>query len=136
MFPYPRRSSERCSTRRRLHVLNPALGGSSGVHIAKVFEQLGIAAAVESKLVFSSTPGQTGTMPGCMVATGKAEIALHQVQELMVVPGIEIVGPLPDDLQGTFVFSAAVMAGAKEMKVAKSLVEFLRTPKAKTVIKS
>jgi molybdate transport system substrate-binding protein len=49
---------------------DPALGGSSGVHIAKVFERLGIAEALKSKLVFSSAPGQAATMPGYMVATG------------------------------------------------------------------
>ncbi len=115
---------------------DPALGGSSGVHIVKVFDRLGIAEALKSKLVFSSAPGQAATMPGYMVATGKADIALHQVQELMAVPGIEIVGPLPGDLQGTFVFSAAIMAGAKEVKAAKALVEFLRTPEARAVIKA
>jgi molybdate transport system substrate-binding protein len=54
----------------------------------------------------------------------------------MAVPGIEIVGPLPGDLQGTFVFSAAIMTGAKEVKAAKALVEFLRTPEARAVIKA
>ena len=115
---------------------DPALGGSSGVHIAQVFERLGIAAALKSKLVFASAPGQAATMPGYMVATGKAEIALHQVQELMAVPGIEIVGPLPGDLQGRFVFSAAIMAEAKEVQAAKALVEFLRTAEARAVIKA
>jgi molybdate transport system substrate-binding protein len=83
---------------------DPALGGSSGVHIAKVFERLGIAEAVEPKLVFVSTPDQEATMPGHLVARGEAEVALHQVQELLAVPGVEVVGPLPGDLQGTFLF--------------------------------
>jgi molybdate transport system substrate-binding protein len=85
---------------------DPALGGSSGVHLAKVFERLGISEAVKPKLVFVSTPEQAQTTPGHVVAQGKAEIALHQMQELMAVPGIEIVGPLLGDLQETFVFSA------------------------------
>jgi molybdate transport system substrate-binding protein len=115
---------------------DPALGGSSGVHIAKVFERLGIADALKPKMLFVSTPDQATTMPGHLAATGKAEIALHQIQELMAVPGIEVVGPLPGDLQGTFLFSAAVMVGARDMKAAKALVEFLRTPEAKAVIKT
>ncbi len=40
---------------------DPALGGSSGVHIAKVFERLGISEAVKAKLVFVSTPEQAKT---------------------------------------------------------------------------
>jgi molybdate transport system substrate-binding protein len=115
---------------------DPALGGSSGVHIAKVFERLGIADALKSKLLFVSTPDQATTMPGHLVAIGRAEIALHQMQELMAVPGIEIVGPLPGDLQGTFLFSAAVMVRARDVKAAKALVEFLGAPEAKAVIKA
>jgi molybdate transport system substrate-binding protein len=115
---------------------DPALGGSSGVHIAKVFRLLGIFDALKPKLVFVSTPGEAATMPGHLVATGKAEVALHQMQELLAVPGIEIVGPLPGDLQGTFLFSAAIVAGAGDVKAAMTFVEFLGTPKAKAVIKA
>ena len=113
---------------------DPTLGGSSGVHIAKVFERLGIADAVKSKLVYSSKPGEPAMMPGHVLASGKADIALHQKQELMAVPGIEIVGPLPPDLQTTFIFSAAVLTGARDIEAAKALVAFLRTPEAKAVI--
>ena len=115
---------------------DPALGGSSGVHIAKVFERLGISEEVKPKLVFISTPEQANTMPGHMVAEGKAEVALHQMQELMAVPGIEIVGPLPGELQETFVFSAAIMTDANDAKAAKALIKFLRTPEARAVIKA
>ena len=115
---------------------DPALGGSSGVHIAKVFERLGISEAMKTKLVFVSTPEQEQTMPGYVVAQGKAEIALHQMQELMAVPGIEIVGPLPGDLQETFVFSAAIMTDANNVKAARALIEFLRTPEARAAIKT
>ena len=115
---------------------DPALGGSSGVHIAKVFERLGIAEAVRPKLVLVSTPDQEATMPGRLVARGEAEVALHQMQELMAVPGVEIVGPLPGDLQATTVFSAAIMTGAKDDTAAKALVDFLRTPESAKVIKA
>ena len=75
-------------------------------------------------------------MPGFVVAEGKAEIALHQKQELMAVPGIEIVGPLPGELHGTFVFSVAIMTNANDVKAAKMFVEFVRTPEASAVIKA
>lgn len=115
---------------------DPALGGSSGVHIAKVFERLGISEIVKPKLVFVSTPEQEQTMPGHLVAEGKAEIALHQMQELMSVPGIEIVGPLPGDLHETFVFSAAVLIDANDVKAAQALIDFLRTSEARAIIKA
>ena len=115
---------------------DPALGGSSGPHIAKVFEELGIAEALKPKLLIVSTPEQEQSMPGYLVAQGKAEVALHQLQELLDVPGIDIVGPLPHGLQGVFVFSAAVLTDAKEVSASKALIEFLRTPDARVVIKA
>jgi hypothetical protein len=51
-------------------------------------------------------------------------------------PGIDIVGPLPLDLQGTFLFSAALMADVSEVKAAKALMKFLCTPEARALIKA
>lgn len=115
---------------------DPAMGGSSGVHIAGVLVRLGIADEVNSKSVIASRPGDASAMPGYSVADGRAEIALHQMQELMAVPGIEIVGPFPGDLQETFFFSAGVMATGKAAAAGRALIAFLRTPHAMSVIKA
>ena len=111
---------------------NPAQGSASGSHFAKVLDRLGIADEMKAKTVFPSKPG---TDP-LLVANGEAEIGVNQIQELISVPGIELVGPLPGDLQNTLVFSTAIMAGAKDTEVAKALVNFLRTPEAVAVIKA
>ncbi len=79
-------------------------------------------------------PDQVAESPGDAVAKGKAEIALHQLQELLAVPGIDIAGPFPDELQGNFVFSAVISTNAKQAEAGKALIEFLRTPDAKGVI--
>ena len=115
---------------------DPARGGSSGVHIARMFERLGIAKQVQHKLVYSSTPGDAGTMPGHAVASGRAEVALHQMQELVAVPGVDIVGPLPGDLQAAFVFSAGVHSKAVHRQAAQALVAYLRTRGARAVIEA
>ena len=111
---------------------NPAQGSASGSHFAKVLDRLGIADEMKAKTVF---PPKPGTDP-LLVANGEAEIGVNQIQELISVPGIELVGPLPGDLQNTLVFSTAIMAGAKDAEVAKALVNFLRTPEAAVVIKA
>jgi molybdate transport system substrate-binding protein len=111
---------------------NPEWGGASGVHTAKVLDRLGIASEMKPKTVFLPKPG----LIAVLVAKGEAEIAIHQFQELIRVDGIEIVGPLPGDLQDTVVFSAAIMGSAKNTDVAKALVNFLRTPDAAAVIKA
>jgi molybdate transport system substrate-binding protein len=105
---------------------NPVLGG------AKVLDRLGIGSEMKAKTVFSKVPGEVGQL----VANGEAEIAVHQIQELISVPGIEIVGPLPGDLQSTIVFSGAIMAGTKEAEIGKALINFLRTPDAAAAIKA
>ena len=88
---------------------DPALGGSSGVHIAQVLERLGVAEALRSRTILASNPDREHEMPGAFVASGRAEIALHQIQELSAVPGIEVVGALPGDLAGSFLFSAGIL---------------------------
>ena len=58
----------------------------------------------KSVIIITGHPGQVAESPGDAVAKGKAEIALHQLQELMAVPGIEIAGPFPGELQGSLCF--------------------------------
>ena len=111
---------------------DPASGGASGIHFAKVLDRLGIANEMKSKTVFPNKPPRIGDL----VANGEAEIGVQPIQELMSVAGIEIVGPLPGDLQDTVVFAAAIMAGAKDTEASKALVNFLRTPEAAKVIKA
>ena len=114
--------------------VDPASGGASGIHFAKVLDRLGIANEMKSKTVFPNpkTPAEVGVL----VANGEAEIGVHIIVELISVAGIDIVGPLPGDLQNTIVFAAAVMASAKDAEAAKALVNFLRTPEAVAVIKA
>ena len=111
---------------------NPADGGASGIHFAKVLDRLGIANEMKSKTVFPKTPGGVGAL----VANGEAELGVQQIQDLIQAAGIELVGPLPGDLQDTIVFSAAIMAGARDAAASKALVDFLRTPEAAAVIKA
>jgi molybdate transport system substrate-binding protein len=113
---------------------NPTLGGTSGPHLAKVLDRLGIANEMRPKTVFPKDAG--GAAVGALVANGEAEIGVQQIQELIPVAGIEIVGPLPGDLQNTLVFAAAIMVNAKEAEAGKALINFLRTSEAAAVIKA
>jgi molybdate transport system substrate-binding protein len=114
--------------------VDPASGGASGIHFVKVLDRLGIADEMKSKTAFPNpkSPAEVGVL----VANGEAEIGVHIIVELIPVAGIDIVGPLPGDLQNTIVFDAAVMASAKDAEAANALLHFLRTPDAVTVIKA
>jgi molybdate transport system substrate-binding protein len=113
---------------------DPKLGGATGIHFEKVLDRLGIRDEVRAKTVFPNPPG--GAAIARIVASGEAEIGVHLIQELLEDTGIEIVGPLPGDLQNIIVMAAAIMANAKDVPAAKALVDFLRAPAAATVIRA
>jgi molybdate transport system substrate-binding protein len=111
---------------RSITYLNPADGGASGIHFAKVLERLGIADDVKARTVFASKAAAVGEL----VASGTAELGILQYQLLYAAPGVEIVGPLPGDLQSSTVFSAAVLRGAGDPAAAASFLAFLQTQAA------
>src|SRR5262245_22927966 len=109
---------------------NPATGGISGVHVVKVLERLAVADQMKAKTVLLDKAG----LAGVLVADGAAEIVIQPMQELVVVPGIELVGPLPDELQDTVTYQAVIMPDAKEREPLNALINYLRTPDATMVI--
>src|SRR5882757_6959190 len=105
--------------------------GPSGVYVITMFQKMGIADEIKSKL--KQTP--TGVFVGSIIASGEAEIGFQQVSELSFFPGIDYAGPLPAEVQLVTVFSAGVPAGAKEADAARSLVSFITAPAAAAVFK-
>jgi molybdate transport system substrate-binding protein len=76
-----------------------------------------------------------GVPAGTVVARGEAELAFQQVSELLPVPGIELVGPLPPDVQEITIFSAGLHAKAPHPAAARALVKHLTSPAAAPVIR-
>ena len=106
--------------------------GASGIYSANVLiPRLGIAEEMKSRTIIP----EPGTPVGTLVASGQADIGLQQISELMPVPGIDIVGPLPGDLQKMTVFSAGLCANARSPDAANALAAFLAAPAALPVIK-
>jgi molybdate transport system substrate-binding protein len=103
--------------------------GISGVYFPTVLERLGIVDAIKAKTIIPPP----GVPVGEVVAKGEAEIGVQQISELKPVPGIEVVGPLPAELQKVSVFSAGLFVGAKEADVAKALVTALTSAAAQPV---
>jgi molybdate transport system substrate-binding protein len=75
-------------------------------------------------------------MPGALVASGLAELALHQMQELKAVQGITVVGPLPDEVNTRFLFSAAVVQGSSGEADSLRLLELLGRRETQTLIET
>jgi molybdate transport system substrate-binding protein len=95
--------------------------GLSGIYFPTVLARLGIADAMKSKIVIP----EPGNPVGEVVAKGEAEIGVQQISELLPVAGIDIVGPLPAELQKITTFSAGLLTGAKDPDTAKALVKFV-----------
>ena len=70
-----------------------------------------------------------------IVARGEAEIGFQQVSELLPIPGIDYVGPLPEGAQKTTIFSAGIAVGSKEPEAAKELIRYFTSPAAAPAIK-
>lgn len=96
---------------------------ASGVYLASLFERLGIGEMINAK----RTP-VVGEPVAAVVARGEAEIGFQQVSELMPVPGIDLVGQLPHEIQEVTIFSAGVAANATQPQAARALIQFLSAP--------
>ncbi len=105
--------------------------GASGMHFAGAIERLGIAEQVKAKAV-----QQPGGLIGELVAAGKAEIAIQQIPELLAVPGLELVGPLPAEIQLVTVSEAGVFSGTKQAAAARLFIELLASPAASRVMQA
>ena len=112
---------------------DPAKGGGSEIHFANVLQRLGIAEEMKpkTKLVLGDESVQ-------LVAKGEAEIAAANTPVFVGAPGVDLVGPLPAQLQNPtdFVFVVGVGASAQEPEAARALIQYLLAPDAGRVIKA
>jgi molybdate transport system substrate-binding protein len=104
--------------------------GASGVAFARATERLGVADQIKTKYK------DTGTKAGEMLVAGEIELGAAQIPELMAVPGVEVVGPLPAELQTVTIFSVGLATEAKEPGPGRALIEFLAGPRATPVYKA
>jgi molybdate transport system substrate-binding protein len=116
---------------RSISYADPAKGGASGVHFARVLDRLGIADQMRPRTVL--VPGAESAQ---LLAKEQVEMAVAQASEIAAVPGTQVVGPLPGDLNSEIVFAAGVGAASKDGAAAASLIQFLTTPAAAAVLKS
>lgn len=105
--------------------------GASGMYFTKLIERLGIAEPLLAKAV-----RLPGGLIGELVAARKAELAVQQIPELMAVPGIELVGPLPEEIQVTTASAAGIFTSAKQPAAARALLDFLTSADSAKVFKA
>lgn len=104
---------------------DPARGGTSGTYFATVvLGRLGIAEQLKSKTVLTAV-GEDAVR---RVANGDSEMVIVQASEITAVPGAELVGPLPKDLQNNIPYAAVVLKTSKSPDAARAFVKYLISP--------
>jgi molybdate transport system substrate-binding protein len=111
--------------------IDPASGGSSGIYIDKLLVKLGIADQIKPKAKLKK-----GGYVADLIASGEAELGIHQISEIVPVKGVTLVGPLPKEIQSTTTYAAGLSASARDKDAAEELTKYLSGPDAAAVLKS
>lgn len=97
--------------------------GASGMYIPTLIEKLGITAEMKAKTIT-----RPGGYIGKVVVAGEADIALQQIPELLAVPGLDCVGPVPDAVQKSFETSIALFSSSTQAAAARAMADFFANP--------
>jgi len=100
--------------------LDPASGATSGIHVAQVLQQLGLADAVKDKVVLWK-----GGYAAEAVASGKADLCLHQISEILPVKGVTLVGPMPAEINKVTVYTSSLLTGAPTPDAGRTFLAYL-----------
>ena len=104
--------------------------GASGILFAQLIEQLGIAAEINARAVIIPSGFTAERLVG-----GEADLAIQQISELKQVSGVEVVGPIPHELQTPAVFSAGRMAASQKADQADRLLHYLASPEVAPLLR-
>jgi len=100
--------------------------GPSGNYLVKLFQRWGIYGDIQSRLVQPAP----GIAVASLIAGGEVELGFQQLSELIHMPGIAVLGPLPPAIQSITTFSAALAVASEQPKLARQLIDFLASPQA------
>jgi molybdate transport system substrate-binding protein len=105
--------------------------GASGVYLASLFQRLGIAEALAPKTRLAETDHVSE-----MIARGEVDLGMVVIPQMMSVPGVQVVGPLPPEIQSSITWTAGVGAGSRHPDAARAVIDLLRSAPAAPIIKA
>lgn len=111
-----------------------SLSGGAEVRRCGQFEKMGVAENLKPKLVFKKLGGAPGNSQA--MRETDANFGVGQLSEFAPVTEMDIVGPLPGDLNLVSLFSAAILGGSKEAAAARAFIDFMRTAEAAATLRS
>ena len=110
--------------------IDPASGGTSGIYIAGLIDQLGIGDQVRAKSVLVK-----GGYSAERILSGEAEFAIQQISEILPVKGVAYAGPLPAEIQSFTIYSAGIANGSTHSAAANTFISLIRSPAGAAIIK-
>jgi molybdate transport system substrate-binding protein len=114
---------------RAVAYIDPASGGSSGIYLARLFRTMGIADAMAPKSVLVN-----GGLAATAVVDGRADIVVQQISEVIAVPGITLLGPLPAEIQNQTIYAGAIAVDSAAPQAAHAFLTALSGPAARAVL--
>jgi molybdate transport system substrate-binding protein len=105
--------------------------GASTIYLDRLFSRMEIAEALRGKTVKPETEAVSE-----MVAAGEVELGIIVIPNILSVPGAQLVGPIPKEIQSYIVFTAAVAANSPNQQAARDFIAFLKSPAAISSIKA
>ena len=115
---------------------DPVTGSTSGIYTARMIERLGLTDALKSKTKLDRSPGDRPENVFDGVASGEIELQIGQITEIVIAPGVDLVGPLPSELQNISVLAAGIATASKAPEAAKAFISFISSPAAAAVLKA
>jgi molybdate transport system substrate-binding protein len=115
---------------------DPATGSTSGTYTAGMLERLGIAQQLQPKIKLDNSDGERPEDVFQALVKGEIDVQIGQISEIVIAPGVELVGPLPDAVQNVTMLSAGVTTSSKAPEAARAFVSFLSSPSAAAVLKA
>ena len=115
---------------RKVAIINPASGGSSGIYLEGLFQRMGMSDEVKAKAVLVN-----GGLVAEKIVTGEADLAIHQISEILPVAGVTLVGPLPEAIQNYTAYAGAVRANTPKKDLANTFLQLFVSNPGKSIIR-
>ena len=100
--------------------------GPSGDHLKKLWERWGVADKISQRAI----QAPSGVPVGTILGRGEADLGIQQLSELLHLPNIDVLGPLPPEIQSTTIFTAGVASTSIQREAARGLIAYLTSPEA------
>jgi molybdate transport system substrate-binding protein len=120
---------------RSIGYADPAIGSSSSNYVAGMLERLGIAQDLKSKIKLFPLVTEPEDIFQ-RVARGEIDMQIGSISEIVISPGVDLVGPLPAELQNVTLFAAGTVTTSRAPEAANAFVEFIASPAAAVVLKA